>query len=137
MNLVILMGRLTRDPDVRYTQGQEQKAVARFTLAVDRRIKRDGAQSADFISCIAFGKTGEFVEKYLQKGTKVVIEGRWETGSYENKDHQKVYTNDCMVEQIEFAESKKNAEGTPQAQPQVDENGFMNIPQDIDDMPFH
>ena len=135
MNLVILMGRLVRDPDVRYSQGQEQKAIAKFTLAVDRRFKKDGEQSADFISCIAFGKTGEFVEKYLSKGTKVVVEGRWQTGSYDNKEGQKVYTNDCIVDSIEFAESKSNNE--TQSKPQTDENGFMNIPEGLDaELPF-
>ena len=130
MNLVILMGRLVRDPEVRYTQGQDAKAVARFTLAVDRKFKRD---EADFISCVAFGKTAEFVEKYLQKGTKVVCEGRWQTGSYE-KDGAKVYTNDCMVDSVEFAESKSN---DAPAKPQTDSNGFMNIPQGLDDeLPF-
>ena len=135
MNLVILMGRLVRDPDVRYSQGQEQKAIAKFTLAVDRRFKKDGEQSADFISCIAFGKTGEFVEKYLSKGTKVVVEGRWQTGSYDNKEGQKVYTNDCIVDSVEFAESKSNNE--TQSKPQTDENGFMNIPEGLDaELPF-
>ena len=135
MNKVILMGRLVRDPDVRYSQGQEQKAIAKFTLAVDRRFKKDGEQSADFISCIAFGKTGEFVEKYLSKGTKVVVEGRWQTGSYDNKEGQKVYTNDCIVDSLEFAESKSNSE--TQSKPQTDENGFMNIPEGLDEeLPF-
>ena len=135
MNKVILMGRLVRDPDVRYSQGQEQKAIAKFTLAVDRRFKKDGEQSADFISCIAFGKTGEFAEKYLSKGTKVVVEGRWQTGSYDNKEGQKVYTNDCIVDSMEFAESKSNSE--TQSKPQTDENGFMNIPEGLDEeLPF-
>lgn len=133
MNRVILMGRLVRDPDVRYTQGKSQIAVARFTLAVDRRYKNENEQSADFISCIAFGKIGEFVEKYLNKGIKIVIDGHWQTGSYTNKDGQKVYTNDCIVENIDFAESKK-AENT-QA---TNESGFMTLPDDIDEneLPF-
>ena len=120
MNKVILMGRLTKDPDVRY--GQENMAIARFSLAVDRRKKDE----ADFINCVAFGKTGEFVEKYLRKGTKVALEGRWQTGSYE-KDGKKVYTNDCVVEQMEFAESKRQ-ESTPEPQ----SNDFMDIPDDLD-----
>ena len=133
MNRVILMGRLVRDPDVRYTQGQSQIAVARFTLAVDRRYKKENEQSADFISCIAFGKIGEFAEKYLNKGIKIVIDGHWQTGSYTNKDGKKVYTNDCIVENIDFAESKK-AENT-QA---TNESGFMTLPDDIDEneLPF-
>lgn len=137
MNKVILMGRLVRDPDVKYTQGQIQTAVARFTLAVDRRYKKENEQSADFISCIAFGKIGEFVEKYLNKGTKIVLDGHWQTGSYTNKDGQKIYTNDCIVENIDFAESKK-AESTQQPQ-QTDAKGFMPIPDDIDEdeLPFN
>ena len=111
MNKVILMGRLTRDPEVRYTQGDNASAVARFSLAVDRRFKKDGEQTADFINCVAFGKTGEFIEKYGRKGTKFVVEGRIQTGSYTNKDGQKVYTTDVVVEQVEFAESKSSADG--------------------------
>lgn len=140
MNKVILIGRLVRDPDVRYTQGQEQMAIARFTLAVDRKRKKDGEQSADFISCIAFGKNGEFVEKYLHKGTKVVIEGHWQTGSYE-KDGHKVYTNDCVVESMEFAESKKtDSQHQPQPQPTPSDvgDGFMSIPDGLDEeLPFN
>ena len=129
MNKVILCGRLVRDPDVKYSQSNT--CVAKFTLAVDRKYKNDNEQTADFISCIAFGKTGEFVEKYLIKGTKVMIEGRWQTGSYTNRDNQKVYTNDCIVEQIEFAESKREA--TPPPAP----DDFMNIADGVDeDMPF-
>lgn len=137
MNKVILMGRLVRNPDVKYTQGQIQTAVARFTLAVDRRYKKENEQSADFISCIAFGKIGEFVEKYLNKGTKIVLDGHWQTGSYTNKDGQKIYTNDCIVENIDFAESKK-AESTQQPQP-TDAKGFIPIPDDIDEdeLPFN
>lgn len=138
MNKVILIGRLTRDPDVRWTQGQDQKCVARWTVAVDRKFKKDGEQSADFISCIAFGKVGEFVEKYIHKGIKVVIEGRWQTGSYTNKDGAKVYTNDCFVESIEFGESKKDSESTHAPAPVPDENGFVNIPEGIDEeIPFN
>lgn len=106
MNKVILMGRLTRDPDIRYSQGENATAIARFSLAVDRRFKQDGQPSADFINCLAFGKRAEFLEKYCHKGTKLVVEGSWQTGSYINKDGNKVYTNDCLVENCEFAESK-------------------------------
>ena len=100
MNKVILMGRLVRDPEVRYSQGENSTAVARYTLAVDRRFKKDSDQTADFIGCIAFGRAGEFTEKYLKKGTKVVVEGRIQTGSYTNKDGNKVYTTDVVVEKI-------------------------------------
>ena len=106
MNKVILMGRLTKDPDVRYGGQQNDKAVAKFSLAVDRKFKREGdEQTADFISCVAFGKTAEFLEKYAGKGSKFVIEGRIQTGSYTNKDGNKVYTTDVVVENVEFAES--------------------------------
>ena len=113
MNKVILMGRLTRDPDVRYSQGESATAIARFTLAVDRRFNRNNGDdnNADFISCVAFGRTGEFVEKYLHKGTKVVASGRIQTGSYTNKDGVKVYTTDVVVEDVEFAESKNASAG--------------------------
>lgn len=146
MNKVILMGRLTRDPDVRYSQtANGSMAVARYTLAVDRRFKKDGETNADFISCVAFGKVGEFAEKYLHQGTKIVVEGRIQTGSYTNKDGNKVYTTDIYVENCEFAESKSAAEqngvNTAPARPKpsnVDADGFMNIPDGIDDdgLPF-
>ena len=112
MNKVILMGRLTRDPDVRYSNGEDAMAVARFTLAVDRRMARnkDGEQTADFISCVAFRKTAEFIEKYFRQGTRMVISGRIQTGSYTNRDGQKVYTTDVVVEEVEFAESKASQE---------------------------
>lgn len=110
MNKCILMGRLTKDPEVRYSQGENPMAIARYTLAVDRRTAKKDEQSADFISVVAFGKAGEFAEKYLRKGTKVVVTGRIQTGSYTNKDGQKVYTTDVVAEDQEFAESKK-AEG--------------------------
>ena len=110
MNKVILMGRLTRDPDVRYSQGDSPMAIARYTLAVDRRFRRDNdQQTADFISCVAFGRNGEFAEKYLHQGTKIVAEGRIQTGSYTNKDGNKVYTTEVVVENQEFAESKASA----------------------------
>ena len=109
MNKVILMGRLTRDPEVRYTQGDNQMAIARYTLAVDRRFNRNGDENtADFISCVAFGKSGEFAERYLRKGTKIAVTGRIQTGSYTNKDGVKVYTTDVVVEDQEFAESKNS-----------------------------
>lgn len=133
MNKVILMGRLVRDPEVRYTQ--DSKAVAKFTLAVDRKYKKDGEQNADFISCTAFGKLGEFAEKYLRQGVKIVCEGRWQTGSYTNKEGAKVYTNDCMIDAMEFAESKKSSE--PQQETQTNGNDFVSIPQGIDaELPF-
>lgn len=142
MNKVILMGRLTRDPEVRYIQGDNASAVARFSLAVDRRFKKDGEQTADFINCVAFGKTGEFIEKYGRKGTKFVVEGRIQTGSYTNKDGQKVYTTDVVVEQVEFAESKSSADGnttnnTVNSNAPTD-TSFMNIPDGIDEeLPFN
>lgn len=141
MNKVILMGRLTRDPDVRYSQGEQSTAVARYTLAVDRRYKREGDdQTADFISCVAFGRQGEFVEKYLCKGIKIVITGRIQTGSYTNKEGQRVYTTDVVIESQEFAESKAASErggGSPSTdQPAGD--GFMNIPDGLDEeLPFN
>lgn len=106
MNKVQLMGRLTRDPDIRYTQGDKPKCIARFTLAVDRRFKRDGEQGADFITCVVFGKQAEFAEKYFHKGIKIAVVGRLQSGSYQNKDGQTLYTTDVIVEEQEFAESK-------------------------------
>lgn len=140
MNKVILMGRLTKNPDVRYSQKQDgsQMAIGRFTLAVDRRgPKVEGQQSADFISCVAFGKQGEFTEKYLKQGTKIALSGRIQTGSYTNKDGQKVYTTDVVAEELEFAESKKteSKNETPAEPPASD--GFMDIPEGIEqDLPF-
>ncbi len=154
MNKVILMGRLTRDPDVRYSQGESATAVARFTLAVDRRFRRDGDTTADFIGCVAFGRQAEFAEKYLRQGTKVVLTGRIQTGSYTNRDGQKVYTTDVVAEDLEFAESKAAAAergASAGFQPQQSSNpfqsaptpsaaagdGFMNIPDGIDEeLPF-
>ena len=109
MNKVILMGRLTRDPEVRYGTGENSTAATRYTIAVDRRFKRDGEQSADFISCVTFGRSAEFAEKYLRQGTKIVLTGRIQTGSYTNRDGQKVYTTDIVVEEQEFAENKAAA----------------------------
>ena len=138
MNKVILMGRLTRDPDVRYTAGDNPTAIGRYTLAVDRRYKREGEATADFINCVAFGKQGEFAEKYFRQGTKVLVTGRIQTGSYTNRDGVKVYTTDVVVEDQELAESKKaEGEKKPQKKIEEDENGFMNIPEGIDeDLPF-
>ena len=110
MNKVVLMGRLTRDPEVRYSQGDNPLAIARFTLAVDRRFKRDGEQTADFINCVVFGRSAEFTEKYFHQGTKVVVSGRIQTGSYTNRDGVKVYTTEVVVEEQEFAESKAASE---------------------------
>lgn len=146
MNKVILMGRLTRDPEVRYSQGEQATAVARYTLAVDRRFRRDGdQQTADFIGCVAFGRQGEFAEKYLRKGTKIAVTGRIQTGSYTNRDGQKVYTTDVVVEEQEFAESKAASESsggfTPVDRPSPSVaagDGFMNIPDGIDEeLPFN
>ena len=147
MNKVILMGRLTRDPEVRYSQGENALAIARYTLAVDRRFNRNNSdeQTADFINCVAFGRAGEFAEKYLRKGTKVVVTGRIQTGSYTNKDGQKVYTTDVVVEECEFAESKnaagENSGFTPSDRPSPSSaagDGFMNIPDGIDEeLPFN
>ena len=145
MNKVILMGRLTRDAEVRYSHGDASTAVARFTLAVDRRFKRDNdEQSADFIGCVAFGKTGEFLERYGRKGTKFLVEGRIQTGSYTNKDGQRVYTTDVVTENIEFAESKASSENSgyvPASRPSPSGaagDGFMNIPDGIDEeLPFN
>ncbi|MBQ4524172.1 MAG: single-stranded DNA-binding protein [Lachnospiraceae bacterium] len=147
MNKVILMGRLTRDPEVRYSQGENAMAIARYTLAVDRRFaKRDGSneQTADFIGCVAFGKNAEFAEKYLKQGTKIAITGRIQTGSYTNKDGVKVYTTDVVVEEQEFAESKAagnggdyQAAGRP-APSAAAGDGFISIPNGIEDeLPFN
>ena len=146
MNKVILMGRLTRDPDVRYSSGDSSTAVARYTLAVDRRFKRNGDdQTADFINCVAFGRQGEFAEKYLRKGVKIAVTGRIQTGSYTNKDGQKVYTTDVVIDEQEFAESKNAAgEGANTGFTPIDNtqaadpgDGFMNIPDGIDEeLPF-
>ncbi len=143
MNKVILMGRLTKDPEVRYSQGDNSMAIARYTLAVDRRQSRsqDGQQTADFISIVAFGKAGEFAEKYFHKGTKLVVSGRIQTGSYTNKDGATVYTTEVVAEDQEFAESKSNSsnEGfqSSASRPQAAGEGFMNIPEGIDeDLPF-
>ena len=147
MNKVILMGRLTRDPEVRYSQGEQATAIARYTIAVDRRFRRDGdGQTADFIGCVAFGRQGEFAEKYFRKGTKVLITGRIQTGSYTNREGQKVYTTDVVVEEQEFEESKAasnendgyaTADNRPSPSAAAGD-GFMNIPDGIDEeLPFN
>ena len=141
MNKVILMGRLTRDPEVRYSQGQTSICIARYSLAVDRRYKKDGEQEADFLSIVALGKAGEFAEKYFKKGMKVLVTGRIQTGSYTNKDGAKVYTTDVIAEDQEFTEGKTSAQNTQgsssQPAPAVDEYGFMNIPDGIEEgLPF-
>lgn len=146
MNKVILIGRLTRDPEVRYSQGEDAKAIARYTLAVNRRTSNNGEQSADFINCVAFGKSAEFAEKYLTKGIKIAVVGHIQTGSYTNKDGVKVYTTDVFVEEQEFAESKNNAGGNGaensapanRPAPAASQDGFMNIPDGIDEeLPFN
>lgn len=142
MNKVILMGRLTRDPEVRYSQGAEPMAVARYTLAVDRRGRRDeNGQNTDFISCVAFARNAEFAEKYFRKGTKIAITGRIQTGSYNDREGRKVYTTDVVIEDQEFAESKSSQNGgNTQAPPEQSDagDGFMNIPDGIDEeLPFN
>ena len=162
MNKVILMGRLTRDPEVRYSAGENSLAIARYTLAVDRRFRRDGEATADFISCVSFGRTAEFAEKYFRQGLKIVVSGRIQTGSYTNREGQKVYTTEVVVEEQEFAESKASSDnyqshntyqgnnyggfggaGSAPAAPaagggSVSADGFMNIPDGIDEeLPFN
>ena len=140
MNRVILTGRLTRDPEVRYSQGEKSIAIARYTLAVDRKFKKEGEQSADFISCVAMGKNGEFAEKYLKQGTKIAIEGRIQTGSYTNKDGNKVYTTDVIVEGHEFCESKSSQNQSQQNNngPVPNSDGFISVPDGIDEeLPFN
>ena len=149
MNKVILMGRLTRDPEVRYSAGENSIAIARYTLAVDRRFKRDGEATADFISCVAFGRAAEFAERYFRQGIRIVVSGRIQTGSYTNRDGNKVYTTDVVVEEQEFAESKAVSDshvgqvasmGAPAPTPtpsMASADGFMNIPDGIDEeLPF-
>ena len=148
MNKVILCGRLTRDPEVRYSQGENPTAIAIDTLAVDRRFNRNNDdQSADFIGCVAFGRAGEFAEKYFRKGTKIAVTGRIQTGSYTNKDGVRVYTTDVVVEEQEFAESKNSSAGAEGGytggssrapEPSGAGDGFMNIPDGIDEeLPFN
>ena len=154
MNKVILMGRLTRDPEVRYSQGENSTAIARYTLAVDRRFRRnnDGEQTADFIGCVAFGRSAEFAEKYFRQGLKIAVTGRIQTGSYTNRDGQKVYTTEVVVEDQEFAESKASSDSYAASHPRTEAapapsmpspsaasaDGFMNIPDGIDEeLPFN
>lgn len=150
MNKVILMGRLTRDPEVRYSQGERATAVARYTLAVNRTFKREGDQDADFINCVVFGRSAEFAERYFRQGIKIAVTGRIQTGSYTNRDGVKVYTTEVVVEEQEFAESKAASENSgyqpqggysqPAAKPSPNAavgDGFMNIPDGIDEeLPF-
>ena len=138
MNKVVLMGRLTRDPEVRYSSGNSQMAIARYTLAVDRRFKREGEQNADFINCLAFGKAAEFAEKYFRQGMRITICGRIQTGSYTNRDGVKVYTTEVVVEEQEFAESKSNGhQNSSGSDPVAGGDGFANIPDGIDEeVPF-
>ena len=142
MNKVVLMGRLTRDPEVRYSQSgnnQEQLAIARYTLAVNRRFTKQGEQQqADFINCVAFGKAGEFAEKYFKKGLKIAVVGRIQTGSYTNKDGVKIYTTDVVIEEQDFAESKSSAAANTSDSTPEEPDGFMSIPEGIEkDLPFN
>ncbi len=154
MNVVIIMGRLTRDPDIRYSAGESSSAVARFSMAVDRRFKRDGQADADFFDCVAFGRQAEFVEKYLHQGTKMVVQGRLQNDNYTDRDGRKVYRNQIVVENLEFAESKAASQqnagafggrgAAPSGRPEMSDesaggaaDGFMNIPDGIDEeLPF-
>ena len=146
MNKVILMGRLTRDPDVRYTTGENPLAIAGYTLAVDRRFHKDGEATADFISCVVFGRAAEFAEKYFRQGLKITISGRIQTGSYTNREGRKVYTTEIVVEEQEFAESKSSGDNgaayyppkqTPPPDPADGADGFMHIPDGIEEeLPF-
>lgn len=140
MNKVIEIGRLTKDPEIRYSQGANTTCVARYTLAVDRKFKQEGQPTADFINCIAFGKLGEFAEKYLRQGIKIAVTGRIQTGSYTNKDGQKVYTTDVVIEEQEFCENKSsNQQSQNNERPQASQdNSWMNIPDGVDDgLPFN
>lgn len=152
MNKAILMGRLTRDPEVRYSAGENALAIARYTLAVDRRFRRDGEATADFINCVAFGRSAEFAEKYFRQGLKIAVTGRIQTGSYTNREGQKVYTTEVVVEDQEFAESKSSSDSYAATHPQQNSapapsmpspsaasaDGFMNIPDGIDEeLPFN
>lgn len=140
VNKVVLSGRLTRDPEIRYTAGNTPLAIARYTLAVDRRFKKDGEASADFIQCVSFGQSAEFAERYFKKGTKITISGRIQTGSYTNQNGHKVYTTEVVIEEQEFAESKKaGTQGVETSKPAETqcENGFMNIPEGLEEeLPF-
>ena len=139
MNKVIEIGRLVREPQIRYSQGANTICIARYTLAVDRKFKQEGQPNADFINCIAFGKLGEFAEKYLHKGTKIAVTGRIQTGSYKKKDGNTVYTTDVVVEEQEFCESKSSNQSQGNDRPQASSDGFMSIPDNLDDegLPFN
>lgn len=142
MNKVVLIGRLVREPEVRYSQGEKAMAIARYTLAVDRKFKRDGEPEADFIPCIAFGKLAEFAEKYLTKGVKIAVTGRIQTGSYINKEGNRIYTTDVIVEEQEFCESKKangeSNQATPSPYGNAPTDGFISVPDGIEDeLPFN
>ena len=133
MNSVQLIGRLTRDPEVRYTDGGV--SIARFSLAVERRLKQENGADADFINIVSFGKTAEFIEKYFHKGMKVALNGRIQTGSYTDKDGKKVYTTDVIAENVEFCESKQS--NTPEAKDSNSNNDFLNVPEEInEELPF-
>lgn len=145
MNKVILLGRLVREPETRYGGANDSMAVCRYTLAVDRKFKKDGEATADFINCISFGKIAEFAEKYFTKGLRVAVSGRIQTGSYTNRDGQKIYTTDVVVEEHEIAQSRSEASNHHESnlQPEISpygedkDNGFMNVPDGIDDeLPF-
>ena len=146
MNKVILMGRLVRDPEVRYSQGEKPMAIARYTLAVDRRFKKKGEQTTDFINCVCFGKIAEFVQLHLHQGMKMLIVGSWQTGSYTNKEGQKVYTHECIVNEHYLCESKNEGNYTPSQNPvqqsytqnpMINSDGFMQIPTDMEELPFN
>ena len=149
MNKVVLVGRLTRDPEVRYSQGNNATAVARYTVAVDRRFKRDGEPTADFIPCVVFGRSAEFAEKYFRQGMRVLVSGRLQTGSYVNKDGQRIYTTEVILDDQEFADSKGSAsdmsgygQSAPSQRPAPTSaigDGFMNIPDGVEDegLPFN
>ena len=151
MNKVVLVGRLTRDPEVRYSQGDNATAVARYTLAVNRKFKKDGEPTADFIPCVVFGRSAEFAEKYFRQGLRIVVSGRIQTGSYTNREGQKVYTTEVVVEEQEFAESKSASDNQAASHPRTEApapsmpnpgaastDGFMNIPDGIDvELPFN
>lgn len=135
MNIVTLIGRLTKNPEIRYTQGENAMAIARFTLAVDKNFKKKD-DKANFINCVAFGKIAETVEKHVFKGSKIAVIGEWTTGSYKNKDGNTVYTNDCNISKLEFCDSNSQSNSQPQHTPSVD-MGFMNIDTDMDSLPFN
>ena len=138
MNKVIEIGRLVREPEIRYSHGENTTCIARYTLAVDRKFKQEGQPTADFINCIAFGKLGEFAEKYLHKGVKIAVTGRIQTGSYTNKDGQKVYTTDVVVEEQEFCESKSSNQSQGNDRSQTSSDDFMSIPDGVEDgLPFN